>query len=132
MAHLRIQEGQYTQTIYGLVRLCCVRMVGKNSASPLSCPGLSDQGAELWRGGADPKLRAAEPSKSKCMHRKHLVLAHGAACLHIILNYTRAMINTAVVFELNGCIFLLQSRAALSLLGFSYYRLQDFQAAADW
>jgi len=25
-----------------------------------------------------------------------------------------------------------QSRAALSLLGFCYYRLQDFQSAAEW
>ena len=27
---------------------------------------------------------------------------------------------------------LLQSRAALSLLGFCHYHLQDYQAAADW
>ena len=29
-------------------------------------------------------------------------------------------------------VFAFQSRAALSLLGFCYYRLQDFASAADW
>jgi hypothetical protein len=70
MAHLRIQEGQYTQRIYGLV----CSFIHSLTAGPPVYDSLrfvvtADQGAELWRGGADSKLRAAEPPKGQPLNK---------------------------------------------------------------
>ena len=69
MAHLRIQEGQYTQRIYGLVGGFIIRMLFAVGRSVIGASPTADKGAELWRGGADSELRAAEPPKSQPLEK---------------------------------------------------------------